>query len=178
VPSTPTRCGLRGAVRASLVAAARGEAVLPGVLHLDLGARRGDLHVKGAWLTSAPTFAIKVAGAFPGAVAVEQLVPARVRTLALVGAGSQARHQLRAILRVRTPERVVVWARRAEAAARFVLEAGEEHGLDVRVTASVGEAVRGADVVVTTTPARAPLVHAADLPDDVLLVGLSPAARP
>jgi ornithine cyclodeaminase len=44
----------------------RGEAILPGVINLDVPAQRGEVHVKGAYLTGVPHFAIKVASGFYG----------------------------------------------------------------------------------------------------------------
>ena len=54
------------AVRAGFEALARGRAVLPGVLHLDLPQARGEVHVKGAHLVGSPFFSIKEAGGFWG----------------------------------------------------------------------------------------------------------------
>lgn len=205
---------MRVAVRAALVAAAQGGAVLPGVLHLDLGEQLGDLHIKSAWLRDQPTFTVKVAGAFPGAVAaglplqqgmsmafdattgvpialfldggwltevrtgaagaaaIEHLAPPQVHTLALLGAGSQARHQAQAALRVRPVERVVVWARRQPAAVDLAEELREAHGVEAGAVATVGAAVAGADVVITTTPSRAPILQSGELPDDVVVVAV------
>jgi ornithine cyclodeaminase len=52
------------AVRAGFEALARGRAVLPGVMHLDLPQARGEVHVKGAHLLGSPFFSIKEAGGF------------------------------------------------------------------------------------------------------------------
>jgi ornithine cyclodeaminase len=57
----------REAVRRAFIAHAAGRAQLPGVIHLDLGTERGDLHVKCGWITDDPTFTVKTAGAFAGA---------------------------------------------------------------------------------------------------------------
>jgi hypothetical protein len=51
----------------ALIAHASGDSTP--VLHLDLGPRPGDVHVKGAWLHGTPTCTIKVAGSFAGASA-------------------------------------------------------------------------------------------------------------
>lgn len=205
---------MRQAVRAAMVAAAAGRAVMPGVLHLDLGEDRGDVHVKGGWLTGQPVFAIKVAGAFRGAVAaglatqqglsmvfdattgaplalllddgwlteirtgaagaaaVEHLAPKSVGTLAILGAGSQARHQAHATLRVRTPDRVLVWARHLEAAAILATELQQRYGMNAQPCSSAGRATAEADVVITTTPARTPILRAADLAADVVVIAV------
>ncbi len=49
------------AVRDGFVALARGAAVMPGVINLDLPAARTEAHVKGAYLQGTSRFAIKVA---------------------------------------------------------------------------------------------------------------------
>ena len=49
------------AVRDAFVRLARGEAILPGVINLDLPATRTEAHVKGAYLLGMRTFAVNVA---------------------------------------------------------------------------------------------------------------------
>lgn len=104
-----------------------------------------------------------------GALAVRHLAPREVDVVAFVGAGTQARYQLRAIRGVRRWRRTRVWSRHRETADAFAeelqgwLAALEEDGgaaPGVQAVASVQEAVEGADVVVTVTPSRRPLVEA------------------
>jgi ornithine cyclodeaminase len=95
-----------------------------------------------------------------GALAADLLARRRVRRAAVIGAGSQARFQLEALALVRRPESMAVFARtpaRAEACAR---EMQARLGIPVTVAASAQEAVEGSDVVITATPARAPIVRA------------------
>jgi ornithine cyclodeaminase/alanine dehydrogenase-like protein (mu-crystallin family) len=76
------------------------------------------------------------------------------RVLALLGSGVQAKAHLEALARIRKFEDVRVWSQTPEHAERFA----EEHGL----TATDAEsAVRGADVVVTATNAREPILKGA-----------------
>ena len=95
-----------------------------------------------------------------GAVAADLLARRDARTVAIVGAGSQARHQLQALLRVRAIERVRVASRTHERLLAFADEVGSQNGLAVDVCRSVEDAVRGADIVVTTTPSRTALLEA------------------
>jgi ornithine cyclodeaminase/alanine dehydrogenase-like protein (mu-crystallin family) len=97
-----------------------------------------------------------------GGVAAGRLAGARVETVAVIGTGIQARKQVEA-LRVVRPGfgEVRVWGRDGDRAARC---AGDLHALvgeecSVAVARSVREAVDGAQVVVTCTAAREPLVH-------------------
>jgi ornithine cyclodeaminase len=95
-----------------------------------------------------------------GAIAAELLARREATTVAIVGAGSQARYQLEALLRVRPIENVRVASRSPERARAYADEVALRYGLSTRLFDSVKEAVRGADIVVTTTPSRAPLVEA------------------
>src|SRR5207249_11071747 len=93
-----------------------------------------------------------------GALAADLLAPAEVDTVAIVGAGGQARYQLEALLGVRRPRRVLVASR--SNSERYADEMRALHGLDLEVAPDVETAVRTAQVVVTTTPAREPGVRA------------------
>ena len=94
-----------------------------------------------------------------GAVAADLLARRDVTTVAIVGAGSQARYQLEALLHVRSIDRVQVASRSRERARAFVDEIASL-GLSARLCDSVEEAVGGAGIVVTTTPSTVPLVEA------------------
>jgi ornithine cyclodeaminase len=93
-----------------------------------------------------------------GALAVRLLAPDRPLTVAVVGAGTQARFQLRAMADVRTLREIRAWAPHPEGAAELCRELQEELGVPATGAPDVAAAVRGADLVVTVTPARAPLV--------------------
>ena len=95
-----------------------------------------------------------------GAIAADLLAPEDVGTVAIVGAGSQARYQLAALLRVRALERVHVASRSAAGARAFVTHIERTHCLAAQTFESVERAVHDADVVITTTPATSPLIEA------------------
>ena len=96
-----------------------------------------------------------------GALATDLLAPAGSSSVAVLGAGVQARLQVRTLATLRKVEQVVVWARRADAAAALVtdLEAGLD-GARVTAAATARQAVESADIVITATASRAPLVEA------------------
>ena len=79
--------------------------------------------------------------------------------LAILGSGAQARTHLAAMRVVRTLRRVRVWSRSRENAERFARSAAGD--LRVEVAASAEAAVRGADLVCTTTAAREPVLRGA-----------------
>ncbi len=94
-----------------------------------------------------------------GAVAARHLAPETVRTVGVLGAGAQARYQVRALRLVRDFERVLVSTRDAGRAAAYATEMSRTLGLPVEV-ATPEALVRESEVVITATPARASLVEA------------------
>lgn len=103
----------------------------------------------------------RIRTALAGALAADLLARADARSAGILGAGDQARWQLRALRLVRDLRCVRVWARRRDQAERYAREMAEELNLVVQVAATAEEAVRDQDVVVTTTPSPQPIVEAA-----------------
>jgi ornithine cyclodeaminase len=93
------------------------------------------------------------------AVATGLLARQDARTLAILGAGTQARAHLRSLAGVRQFEHVRIFAP-TRAHADAVAEQGRETFINVNVASSAEEAVRGADVVVTATSSREPVLRA------------------
>ncbi|GLU31041.1 cyclodeaminase [Trinickia caryophylli] len=108
--------------------------------------------------------AVRTAAA--GAVAARWLARPDARHVALLGAGEQARLQLRALMLVREIATVTIWARRREAAQALAAELAElpdTCGLRCEVSPDVPGALAQADVAITTTPSCEPLVQASAL---------------
>ncbi|HEX2185020.1 MAG TPA: ornithine cyclodeaminase family protein, partial [Chloroflexota bacterium] len=90
------------------------------------------------------------------AVATRLLARPEAAVLALIGSGTQARSHLKALRLVRRFREIRVWSpRHAPDFAR------EFAALGVRATDSAAAAVRGADVIVTATTSRTPVLHGA-----------------
>lgn len=126
-----------------------------GGLTLVYDAETGELRVvvaDGGLLTDLRTAAA-------GALAADLLARRKARVAAVLGTGGQARYQLNALLAVRPIEQVRVWGRRREAAVRYAQDTASA-GVSVLVSATAGDAVAGAEVVVTATSSTQPLVEA------------------
>jgi ornithine cyclodeaminase len=95
-----------------------------------------------------------------GAVAAKHLAREDAAVAAILGAGVQARLQLDALMLVRPIREARIWARRRERAEAVAREAADALGIPVTASAEAAAAVRGADVIVTTTPATAPILQA------------------
>jgi len=94
-----------------------------------------------------------------GALAVRLLAPDRPLRTAVVGAGSQARYQIRAISRIRPLDNLRVWSPVPAEVEVYVEEMATLLGIPVEGASSPREVVDGADLVVTVTPSRTPLLQ-------------------
>jgi ornithine cyclodeaminase len=102
--------------------------------------------------------------ALAGATAAKHLAPERVRTVGVIGAGTQGRYQVRALQLVRSFERVLVYDQSRAAADAYVREMPEVLARDAPVAVAPTDAetlVRESDVVITCTPSHEPIVRAA-----------------
>lgn len=95
--------------------------------------------------------------ALAGAVAARHLSVDDASTVAVLGAGAQARFQVEALGLVRPIHRVLVWARRPEQAEALAAELSRG-GVEASAVPSREEAAAGADILVTATPSTDPLV--------------------
>jgi ornithine cyclodeaminase len=98
-----------------------------------------------------------------GAVAARYMAPARVDTAAVLGAGVQARLQMQAAHLVRPFRRLCVWARDVERARACAIDLAARLEVEAHVCTSIDEALSEAQLVVTATPSREPLIHAGQL---------------
>ncbi len=176
------------AVEHAFTSYATGGAELPNVIHLDVPEHRGEIHIKAGYLHGGDWYACKFASGFAGrndgvvltfdartgapagilfdggyltdlrtaaagAIAVRYLAVPTVRTVAIIGTGIQSRLQPALIKLVRPFDTVRVSGRRREAAEATAKEIG---GV---VAETVEAAVDGADVIVTVTASRSPLLR-------------------
>jgi ornithine cyclodeaminase/alanine dehydrogenase-like protein (mu-crystallin family) len=92
-------------------------------------------------------------------VATRYLARENARTLGLIGTGLQARTQLQAIAQVRKLDGIRVFGRDAERRERFAEEMSDALKIPVTAAASAEDAVRDADIVVTSTTSTAPVLE-------------------
>jgi len=98
--------------------------------------------------------------AIAGGLAARALARPDATVAAVLGAGAQARWQARALAAVRPLSEIRIWSRRPDAATQCARDVERHTGVPTRSADSVAEALRGADVVVTTTPSQEPIVPA------------------
>ena len=94
-----------------------------------------------------------------GAIATQLMWPRNATRVGLVGTGTQARMQLRA-LRLAIPETAItveVWGRSNSSVQALIADVADL-GLPIHPCGSLEELCRNAQVIITTTPSTAPLV--------------------
>ena len=189
------------AVEQAFTAYATGAAELPGVIHLDVPEHGGEIHIKAGHLHGGNWYACKFASGFAGrndgvvltfdartgapagilfdggyltdlrtaaagAVAARHLALPEIHTLAVIGTGIQSRLQPQLLGSVRPIDAVRVWGRRREAAEATAKEIG------ATVADTVQAAVDGAEIVVTVTASRSPVLRAEWLAPGALVIAI------
>lgn len=95
-----------------------------------------------------------------GAVAAKYLAREEISAVGVIGAGTQARFQVRALRLVREFDRVIVYSRTAAKVEQYAREMGSELGVEVVEAREPATVVQQSNLVVTTTPAREPYLKA------------------
>jgi ornithine cyclodeaminase len=100
--------------------------------------------------------------AVAGAIAAKYLSPRKVECIGIVGTGTQARLQLRHLAAVVECMDVLVWGR-GEGQRKRYREEMEGEGYHVLTTPEPNDVLNQCNLIVTTTPAKEPLLGAAAL---------------
>lgn len=93
-----------------------------------------------------------------GAVAARALAKPDATNVAILGTGMQARLQLQALCLVRPISKALIWGRDPEKAAAMAKDVSEQFKIDATSVATIFDAVAKADIAITTTPSRTPLI--------------------
>ncbi len=92
-----------------------------------------------------------------GGIAAKYLARKDSSVVGLVGCGAQAKTQLMALKELFRIKLVYVWGNKIEYARKFLNDA-RHFGLSVKIKDKISDCVKQADIVVTTTPVREPIV--------------------
>lgn len=93
-----------------------------------------------------------------GAVAAKYLAKDDSDIVAFIGTGAQARTQIRALDKVLDIEKAWAWSRDETNRNNFVSEMSSVVKFELEIAEGAEEAVKDADLIVTTTPSKTPLV--------------------
>lgn len=93
-----------------------------------------------------------------GAVSARLLARKNSGTVAVIGTGEQARMQVRALNEVMELKNIRVWGRSADQMSAYQKEMQAELQCTVETRSSPKAAVHQADIIITTTPGKAPII--------------------
>ena len=94
-----------------------------------------------------------------GAIAADVLAPDTIETVGVIGSGLQARYQIQCLRCVRAFRTIVAWSPTRARLDAYCAEM-RAAGFDARAAASPRDVCGEADVIVTATPSREPLLQA------------------
>lgn len=109
-----------------------------------------------------------------GGVAAKHLLHGHVRSVGVIGAGTQAWTQIWALGAFVRPDDIRIYSRTASSRAMFAQRAVEELGLDARAVDHPRAAVDGADLVIVATNSDTPVLETRWLERDVVVTTLGP----
>ena len=96
--------------------------------------------------------------AIAGAIAAKYLSNQDASNLGIIGAGIQARLQLKAILLVRKINKINLWARDKVKVDEFK-DSLKDLNIDINISDSCKDLASSSDIIVTTTPSKKPLLE-------------------
>ena len=96
--------------------------------------------------------------AIAGAIASKYLSNQDANTVGIIGAGIQARLQLKAILLVRKINKINIWARDQVKATQFV-DSLKDLNIETNISQSCKDLASFSDIIITTTPSKKPLLE-------------------
>jgi ornithine cyclodeaminase/alanine dehydrogenase-like protein (mu-crystallin family) len=105
-------------------------------------------------------------------LAADLLVTKPEIKIGLIGAGFQAHTQLEAISTVRRIREARVWSRHAQKRTSFADEMSRKLNVSVVPGASASEACAGADVIITATNSKDPVIEAEDVPAEAVVIAM------
>jgi alanine dehydrogenase len=106
------------------------------------------------------------------AVAAKHLSRADARVMTIIGCGAQADAHVRALVAVRRLERIFAFDADSARARSLARRMRTHDGIDVMPVDDCRRAMTESDIVVTCTPARAPIVASGDLPAGVFVAAV------
>ncbi len=93
-----------------------------------------------------------------GAVSAKLLARKDSKTIAVIGTGEQARMQIRALKTVLDFDKIYIFGRSTDQLAAYRLEILQEIKCEVSIADKLEDAVKNADIIITTTPSKSPII--------------------
>lgn len=107
-----------------------------------------------------------------GALSCKYLARKDSEVVAVIGAGGQARNQIYALNELFDIKEIRVYNPKADEMPKYKEDVEREIGVKVTITESASEAMKGADIAISTTPAKEFLVEAKDVKPGMHIVAV------
>ena len=115
--------------------------------------------------------------AIAGAIASKYLSNPESSTVAIIGTGIQARMQLEALTLVRDIKNVNVWSRDIKKTHAYIEDVSKNINLNFTAFDNTNAVVNNADILITTTPSKKPLVDYSSLPKGIHITAMGSDAE-
>ena len=115
--------------------------------------------------------------AIAGAIAAKYLSNPESSTVAIIGAGIQARMQLEALTLVRDIKKINVWSRDINKTHAYIEKVSKNINLNFTAVDNTNNVVKNADILITTTPSKKPLIDYSSLPKGVHITAMGSDAE-
>ena len=115
--------------------------------------------------------------AIAGAIAAKYLSNLESSTVAIIGAGIQARMQLEALTLVRDIKKINVWSRDINKTHAYIEKVSKNINLNFTAFDNTNDVVKNADILITTTPSKKPLIDYSSLPKGVHITAMGSDAE-
>ena len=115
--------------------------------------------------------------AIAGAIASKYLSNPESSTVAIIGTGIQARMQLEALSLVRDIKNVNVWSRDIKKTHAYIENVSKNINLNFIAFDNTNEVVNNADILITTTPSKKPLIDYSSLPKGIHITAMGSDAE-
>ncbi len=115
--------------------------------------------------------------AIAGAIASKYLSNPESSTVAIIGAGIQARMQLEALTLVRDIKNVNVWSRDIEKTHVYIENMSKNFNLNFQAFDNTDDVLKNADILITTTPSKNPLITYSSLPRGIHITAMGSDAE-
>jgi len=99
------------------------------------------------------------------------------KKIAIIGAGIQARMQLEALTLVRDIKNVNVWSRDIEKTHVYIENMSKNFNLNFQAFDNTNDLVKNADILITTTPSKNPLITYSSLPRGIHITAMGSDAE-
>ena len=126
-------------------------AILGTIMLFSAGTGKLSAVMDGSYITAIRT-------ACASAMATQALANAETRVLGILGAGVQARAHIQALTRVRKIDRIKIYSPSGASAAAIKKDLEPATAMTIEVARSAEDAVRAADLLVTGSTAREPII--------------------